>query len=319
MTSETRRFRPMGAMDILDEVVDIYKSNFALLLGVAAILYVPMSIISGLTADRTASSTRIDWAVLAMVPFEAIVTGALAFGISERYLGKSISIADCYRRILRLPMLLPLVGAILIKYTITIGPLVTLMLVFPPHIPRDPSRVTPEVAARLLAWSALMLLGMLWMFLLSMKLLLVESALVIERKGALASIARSWKATRGSFWKSTGIFALVLLVWLIVYSIIALPVQIPISQKVAIGEPVSASALWLLVILTTIITTLGVPVTSATRILIYYDIRIRKEAFDLEILAGELDRKAKETSAGDITALPQERASAREPSERESG
>ena len=37
MKSETRRFRPMGAMDILDEVVDIYKSNFALLLGVAAL------------------------------------------------------------------------------------------------------------------------------------------------------------------------------------------------------------------------------------------------------------------------------------------
>jgi len=307
MTSETHRFRPMGAMDILDEVVDIYKSNFALLLGVAAILYVPMSIISGLTADRTGSSTRVDWAVLAMVPFEAIVTGALAFGISERYLGKSVSIALCYRRILRLPVLLPLVGAILIKYTITIGPLVTLMLVFPPHIPRDPSRMTHDIAARLMAWVALAVVGMLWMFLLSMKLLLVEPALVIERKGALASIARSWKATRGSFWKAAGIFVLVGIVWITVYSIIVLPVQLPVSQKVAVGEPVSASALWLLVILTTIVTTLAVPVTSATRILLYYDIRIRKEAFDLEILASELDRKAKETSAGDITALPREK------------
>ena len=313
MDQKTRRFRPMGAMDILDEVVDIYKSNFALLLGVAAIIYVPMSIISGLTADRTGSSTRVGWETLAVLPFEAIVTGALAFGISERYLGKSVSIADCYRRILRLPVLLPLVGAVLIRSTITIGPLVAVMLVFFPNIPKDPSRMTPEVAARLLAWSALMMLGMLWMIVLSMKLLLVESALVIERKGALASIARSWKATRGSFWKALGIFVVVGLVWLTVYCIIVLPVQIPIGQKATAGEPVSASSLWLLVILTTIITTLVIPVTSATKILIYYDIRIRKEAFDLEILAAELDRKAKENAIEDITALPQERASARDP------
>ena len=202
MRSEHRRFRPMGAMDILDEVIDIYKSNFALLLGVAAILYVPISVINGLTTDYSGRPGRVDWATLLMIPFEAIVTGALAYGISERYLNKQVSITDCYRRILARPVLLSLICAVLIKTLIVFGPLLALMLVFHPNIPRDPSLMTPEQAVRLLAFCALAFIGFIWTFVFGVKMLLVEPALVIERKGALASIARSWKATGGIFWKS---------------------------------------------------------------------------------------------------------------------
>jgi len=308
MRSEHRRFRPMGAMDILDEVIDIYKSNFALLLGVAAILYVPISVINGLTADYSGRPGHVDWATLLMIPFEAIVTGALAYGISERYLNKQVSITDCYRRILARPVLLSLICAVLIKTLIVFGPLLALMLVFHPNIPRDPSLMTPEQAVRLLAFCALAFIGFIWTFVFGVKMLLVEPALVIERKGALASIARSWKATGGIFWKSVGIYALVVLVFVIVYGIIVGPVQFPITQNILAGLPVSAASIWLMTILSTIISTLSIPVFAAARILLYYDVRIRKEAFDLEILAAELDRKAKETPVGDITALPQEKS-----------
>ena len=40
------RLRPMGIADILDETVDIYKNNFALLIGITALVYVPFSLLS---------------------------------------------------------------------------------------------------------------------------------------------------------------------------------------------------------------------------------------------------------------------------------
>jgi hypothetical protein len=52
--------------------------------------------------------------------------------------------------------------------------------------------------------------------------------------------------------------------------------------------------------------TLLAPIPAIVAILLYYDIRIRKEGFDLELLANELDQKTRELSAQDITSLPQE-------------
>lgn len=310
MRSENRRFRPMGVADILDEVVDLYKSNFALLLGVAAILYVPISVFNGLTGHQTARSGSMNWITLLMMPFEAIVTGALAYGISERYLNRQVSIIDCYRRILNPKMLLPLLGAVLVKYAIVIGPVIALMAAFPAPT-TDPSRLSPELAARvlaqMLAWMALAMLGLAWAFLFGVKLLLVEPALVIERKSAFGSLARSWSGMKGSFWKAAGIYMLVGLVVGIIFMMVVGPVLFPISRQAAIGGTISASSRWLLTILSTIVGTLSMPVSAATRILIYYDVRIRKEAFDLEMLAAELDRKVNETEVGDITALPQEK------------
>ena len=296
----------MGAMDILDEVIDIYKSNFALLLGVAAILYVPISIIKGLATDyrpfgasglgnladdtiRGHSDGRARLRNIRTLPQQAGVHHGLlpedtrAPSAAAFDLRRPDQVPDCDRSSDRADSL------------------------FSPHIPRDPLLMTPQQVLRLLAFCVLAIIGLIWTFVFGVKMLLVEPALVIERKGALRSIARSWKAT-GKFLEVRR------------YLCTGGPgvrdrvphsrgsVQFPITQNILAGLPVSAASIWLMTILSTIISTLSVPVFAAARILLYYDVRIRKEAFDLEMLAAELDRKAKETAVGDITALPHEKS-----------
>ena len=42
------RLRPLGIADILDETVELYKTNFLLLIGIAAVVYVPASFLGAL-------------------------------------------------------------------------------------------------------------------------------------------------------------------------------------------------------------------------------------------------------------------------------
>ena len=106
MDHDIRRMRPMGIADILDETVELYKTSFVLLVGIAAVMHVPYSILTqyatvhmiGMTALPTNGKTPTPSDIFPMLgmlilsylyllvaaPF---VTGALTYAISERYLG----------------------------------------------------------------------------------------------------------------------------------------------------------------------------------------------------------------------------------------
>lgn len=309
MRPENRRFRPLGAMDILDEVVEIYKTNFVLLLGVAAIIYVPLSVINAIIHGPADKPSGIDLITILMMPIEAIVAGALAYGISERYLGKPVSIIESYSRILNHGTVWRLLGAVLIKYAVTLSPVIGVLTLFFQAFPSSPEHITTAQAMQMLAILGLLFLSMIWMLVFSIKFLAVEPTLVVEGRGAFASLGRSWKLTGGHFWKITGVYLLVGLVWTIVVCTLVLPASLPVAQKIRLGEHVSTFAMFLPVIIQSILSALFIPFIAGLRIVFYYDLRIRKEAFDLELLAAELSSKTEQTMAGDITSLPQENLS----------
>src|SRR5438477_2078859 len=112
------RLRPMGIGDILDETFRLYRENFTLFVATCAVLEVPVQIINflillsapvavpptpgqpltpgqfrALAAGSGASS--IGGLIGAFAA--AIITAALAVAISNRYLGRSITVGAAYR------------------------------------------------------------------------------------------------------------------------------------------------------------------------------------------------------------------------------
>ena len=125
---------------------------------------------------------------------------------------------------------------------------------------------------------------------LAVKLALAPAALVLEPAGVFASIRRSWQLTRGNFWRSFGILALTLLLVTIVSSVISTPVGLLLGLVGAFGSggeagPAAAVALVALnVAVTAFFSAIGYAFQAAVTSLLYVDLRIRREGFDIALM-----------------------------------
>ncbi|MFF1571853.1 hypothetical protein ACFVWR_03840 [Leifsonia sp. NPDC058292] len=132
------------------------------------------------------------------------------------------------------------------------------------------------------------------------KLAMVPSAIVLERLGLRAAVARSWSLTGGYFWKTFGVIALIWLIVAAVSQIISIPFGIVggliggIFAPTSMTDPNASEITQILVsqfsvnVLASIVgaivgAILSVVQTSAVALL-YIDLRMRKEGLDLELV-----------------------------------
>jgi hypothetical protein len=182
----------------------------------------------------------------------------LVRGISEGYLGRDVSVGQAYGFVL--PKALSLIGAALL-----VGLIATLGYIL---------CIVPGVIFSL--WYAL-----------------TAPSIVIENLRAGAGMRRSKQLASGNL----GRIFLVLLVVALISWVFGFTFQM-IGQYVAAWllapSPVAATALQQL--LQVIPAILVMPIGAAASVLLYYDLRIRKEGFDLEMLAERLaSAEAQET------------------------
>ncbi|HSJ62303.1 MAG TPA: hypothetical protein VK922_00230 [Gemmatimonadaceae bacterium] len=106
------------------------------------------------------------------------------------------------------------------------------------------------------------------------------AVVVFERLGAVESLGRSWNLAKGLKGK---IFGVMVLAYLVIFAIqIAVAM---IAAPLGVNDIVANIAASVLVIFV-------YPLIGICMALLYYDARIRKEGFDLQVLAGELQGTA---------------------------
>lgn len=119
-------------------------------------------------------------------------------------------------------------------------------------------------------------------------------ALMLEDVGVLGAIGRGWTLTRGAFWRTFGIALLTVVVASIAGNMLAVPVTIAGELgAVAAGPEYAALGLVLSQALSSVISSAFVaPFTASVASLQYLDQRMRKEAYDVELMtqAGVLHR-----------------------------
>jgi len=310
----------MGIADLLDETVDIYKTNFVLLIGIAAVVYIPYSILQGLLQPAhikidpnhlAAAFVPIIIELIFALTIEPLVTGALALAVSERYLGRPTSIGACYRFMLRPSVFFRFLGAVAIQLALVIGLCGAMMattvggaIAF-----AMAHRQAGTLGLFLIAAGFLLLvaaLGIAVVYVL-LRLCLLAPALIVEGKGSGGAISRSWRLTRGSALKALGLFFIAITLVTVISAVVVGPTQAIMFFDVSKGAMIPQAIVVVNVLVSTLVNTLLMPITSIVAILLYYDIRIRKEGFDLEMLAGDLDAKTREFNSGGASALPQEK------------
>jgi hypothetical protein len=156
-------------------------------------------------------------------------------------------------------------------------------------------------ALGVLALVFMMLFGLLLIFVVMLALvvcfLFVTHAVVLEGHGPVAAIGRSWKLATDSFWRVLGIYLLLTLLILVLtlvpsYSISA-------GVQLFFPDPIGDFAIQqtLTLLGTYIIQILVLPLSLIAFTLLYYDLRVRKEGFDLQLRTQTYEESELPTSA----------------------
>jgi hypothetical protein len=104
----------------------------------------------------------------------------------------------------------------------------------------------------------------------------ITPVVVLEGRSASDAMKRSWDLAKGEVWK---IFVTLLLAWMIfivLYALLLMVVGMLSDKNPRVTQLVVA-----------ILMALVYPITGVVTTILYYDIRVRREGFDLELLARE--------------------------------
>lgn len=251
--------RPLSLGEILDVSFGLYRHRAAQLLGVALVCTgIPVLLNIYLTASGGLLSNLIlavVYAALSLV-LNALATASTVFIVSESYLGRGLSAGRALERaapyIWRLLVLSLLTGLV-----VGIG---FLLLLVPGII-------------------------------LVAGLILGPPVLVLEGSAtATDAMGRAWALSRGSRGKILGL--LITMVLLVYIPIIALGMiaSLFFGASVAVVTPDASSpgAAVLIASVGGVVQILLYPMVYCALTVIYYDLRVRKEGFDLEVLASAL-------------------------------
>jgi hypothetical protein len=244
----------MEVGELLDEAFDLYKKNFRLFFGIAMLLAVPLGVLLLATPQNSEARLAVNVITYVVTP---ITTCALTYAALERYLGRQTTIARAYRlgltRFLRL-----LSGYLVFGLAALIG---FLALVLPTFV--------------VALWGMLLL-----------------PIVVVENRGGVAAFNRARELSRGQVWRlfvlALGLALVVLIFLLVLATLAGLAASfLGVDQPDQIDR---SSSMMLLVqagviVLSLLFQAAWSPVFAAAQLLLYLDLRIRREAYDLDLLA----------------------------------
>jgi hypothetical protein len=259
----TPELRPMGIGDILDATFRLYRQRFLTFLLVGLVVYVPYALL--LALFQTAGMTQGERAVApgGQVDMARVVFQVVTFAVF-------------------LIILLPLCGAAMVHNISAsyLGESLTAGESYSRAAPRLFRLLGAQILAGLCIFVGFLLLivpGVIF----SLWFLLVAPVVVLEGIGGSAALGRSRELMRGNLGKG---FLLALVVGIL--TAIIGGVFGALTALVPWPHPAFET------FFDNVLSALLLPIQTAPTILLYYDLRIRKEAFDLQKLAEALGRPA---------------------------
>jgi hypothetical protein len=243
--------RPLSVGEIIDASFQVYRRHFSALATIVLVCSgLPMLIqIYMRNAGGVNWGLTVGYLLLALV-LGLIATGATVFVVSESYLGRGITAREALAR--ATPFVWPLILA-----SLAMGIVVFIGLIL---------FVLPGLIA---------VCG----------LAVTIPALVVESLGPTAAMGRSWALTQGHRLRMLGLFVVIFILLVVPY--LAVIGLFGLVAAIVSGSAGVAIAL-LGVVIAAIVQLLLSPLYQAALVIAYYDLRVRKEGFDLEVLASSL-------------------------------
>jgi len=262
----------MSLGDLLDETFALYRRNFTLFAGIVAVISVPETVINTiLAASRPATfvvkngngTSQLDSNALSQtlvlgglqiligIVLSQVIVAALSRAVSDRYLNRNVTVGQAYASIGGRTLVTLLVALILFIFLIG----VTFFFLIIPAV------------------------------YFYVRFAFLPQAIVLERTGIRAAFSRSSQLVRCSWWR---VFGILLVVTLLV-AVLNCVVSAAVIALVTVGN--ASGTAWTVITqaLSGIVNIFVQPIQLGATVLLYYDLRIRKEGFDLELAAAGMD------------------------------
>jgi hypothetical protein len=291
--------RPLGVGDVLDRTFTVYRSKPLVFMGLAAIWYLVLflvfialavAIFAGALAAFARQATnpspeQIAGAAVGIIGFVIVVvivailafsaqSASLVHAASRRYLAKDVAIGESFRAGISASGRLFLAGVLV--FLAILGVWAVLLIL---------AALTNQGLAFVLAVPAAIVatayLGCSW--------LVAPVVVVIEKMGPIAALGRAWRLSGGHRWRIFGIQVLLFILNLVLSLLIGglfggfaafggesgTPGQLGVTSVVQTLVNLASTIVW-------------APVEWIAFTVLYYDLRVRKEAFDLQLAAEAL-------------------------------
>jgi len=264
MTISQTNLRPLSVGEILDKAFRLYRANFLLLFGITATLLVPLGILN-VASQLVFRNTTIVIYLQGFLSF--LLNGALAWAVSRLYLGLPASIGEAYR-----------VGSR--RFGTMWGASIMQGLAYIPAI------ILVVVGTLLGKTPGLILVTLLIVpviLFLSTRWAIDIPCIIVEELRAGPSLGRSWVLTEKDFWHVLGT---ILTSGLLVYLVTLLPgvviifVSSQFTSLADLGPLLSA-------LITQVGTLISTQLSISALVILYYDLRVRREGFDLQLAMQE--------------------------------
>ncbi len=250
--------RPLGVGEKLDAAFSLYRRNFGTLIAIVAVIVIPFQLLNALLAPDPIIDSDLEFnggalfmlLLLTVLGFVAntLATGSAAKAIADDYLGETPNWLDSIQY--GADRLWPLVlGSILFGISVFVG------LIF---------FVIPGVILWV-SWS-------IWV-----------AVVIVEDMSATGALGRSNRLVKGRRWPVFGYF---ILIYLIVWLITAIVGGLLGAVLLGGAEPGQVTVAGTVVgIVLALFTT---PFVVAATVVLYFDQRVRVEAFDVDLLASQI-------------------------------
>ena len=291
--------RPLGVGDVLDRTFTVYRSKPLVFIGLSAIWYLllvlvfivlAVGVFAGALAAfarqaTTPSPDQIAGAVAGILGFVfiAVIVAILAFSAqsaslvyaaARRYLAKDVAIGESFRAGLSAAGRLFLAGVLV--FLAIVGVWAVLIIV---------AALTNQALAFVLA----VLAGIVATAYLGCSWLVAPVVVVVEKMGPVSALGRAWRLSAGHRWRIFGIQILLFILNLVLSLLIGglfggvtaasgqtgTPGQFGVTSVVQTVVNLASTIIW-------------APVEWIAFTVLYYDLRVRKEAFDLQLAAEAL-------------------------------
>ena len=314
--------QPLNLGELLDRMFSLYRKNFLLFFGIMllpSLLAMASGILMAVFRSPLATPTQgaqvnaaligsamggFLVAILAYWIVYAIALGASTFAVSDVYLGRTATIAASYRRIRgriwRLFWLMFLVALRIwgFLFVVLIG-FAAVMVPLSLAMGRGPLAGIAGLLSMLVLFPAILVL----LFWLMLRYSVCIPCMVLEDVRAGQAIRRSVQLMKGNYLRC---FLLLLLTVVITYVSLMI-FQGPFYIAMLLSARHGQVAIWLMS-LSSVFGGLGgalsAPLIMIGLVLLYYDIRVRKEAFDLQLMMSLVDQAGAQPVSGAAAPAP---------------
>jgi len=259
--------RPLGIGEVLDVSLKVVTRHFKTLAMCVLVVTVPLAILDTFvraSTDENAFEFSLTPAEGDSAAFDTAMLGGLAASMVINVLLAALTSAACFRAVGAAYLGSPTTWQESLSFALRRLPSILLVLLLS--------------GLAIAGGLVLCLVGSIWLL---VALYFAEPALLFEDTRGVSALKRSYRLVRGRWWPTAG----ALFVAFLLVGVVQAAVGLLLGVGLAFSNPSTLVAAAATTLVTIAAYTVAAPVQAAIAAILYFDLRVRKEGFDLQLLA----------------------------------